>query len=101
MFRPCKQTGPPRKETFLIPKLPAGSVGVDYHSIVNRYLEEINKEVAPGPDQTPWYQGRYNETTKSSSFAKQALGINEMRKIPKYMAEVIFDNTFYYLKFNG
>ena len=88
-FQPRKQ-GTPKWETFLIPKKPDGASGPDYYSIMSAYIEAINAEIVPSDEQTLWWQGRVKTEDDSSYFAHQAMGINEMRQVPNYMATVSF-----------
>ena len=70
----------------MIPKKPLNSKGVDYFSIMEKYIEALNTTIQPTDNQTLWWRG----VTKNgkSSFINQALGIDSMRKIPVYMATV-------------
>ena len=85
-FTPCKQTGPKKTEVFLIPKIPEGSNGVNFHKIFNSYYESINSKLKPKDNSTFWYRGITDG--EKSYFVNTPLGINMMRKVPKYMAEV-------------
>ena len=72
----------------MIPKRPQNSKGVDYFSIMEKYIGVLNSEIQPTSNQTLWWRG----VTKNgkSTFVNQALGIHAMRKIPLYMARVSF-----------
>ena len=57
---------------------------------MSAYLEAINQEIVPSDEQTLWWQGRVKIEDESSYFAHQAMGINEMRQVPSYMATVSY-----------
>ena len=72
-FNPKKQRGPKSSETFLVPK--ESSIADFYYSL-NKYVEAINKEIAPNQDEPFWWCGRQLKNGQSK-FVKQGLGIGE------------------------
>ena len=77
----------PTTETFLIPKLDVNNGGsFDFYRLVNKYVEMVNKELCPGPDETLWWCGRVL-TEGGTKFVKQNFGIKQMRAIPRFLAE--------------
>ena len=84
-FTPAKQRGPLRESDFVIPKKPDGVEGIDYVAILDAYVELINKQVSPAPDDQIFWTGRL-KSDGSSKFTKQHLGIGEIRAVPKFIA---------------
>ena len=83
-FRPKKQRGPPKSESFLVPKLKEGQTGVDWYAIVNKYIETVNKEVSPSEDEPLFWCGRILKDG-STKFVKQVLGIGQIRAVPRFL----------------
>ena len=61
-------------------------VGIDFFAILDCYIERINKDVSPGPEDQIFYTGR-NFPNGTSRFIKSYLGIREIRGVPKHVAE--------------
>ena len=84
-FKAAKQSGPVKYSEFLIPKKPDNVEGIDWFHIFDTYVEAVNKEVAPKPDQEVFYTGRLF-TNQPSRFVRSYLGIKELRNIPNFIA---------------
>ena len=97
VFRPKKQSKkPPSCETFLIPKLDKknDSSAFDFYGLFSKYVEAVNKEICPGPNETLWWCGRVLKDG-NTKFVKQNLGIREMRAVPQFLAEKLGKNYFF------
>ena len=85
-FTPAKQRGAVREDDFIVPKKPEDlEGGADYVAIFDAYVEAINKEISPLPDDQIFWTGRM-KPDGSSMFTKQHLGIGEIRAVPKFIA---------------
>ena len=71
---------------FLIPKRPAGVVGIDWFHIVDTYMEAVNQEVKPKPEQEVFFTGRLFPN-KPSRFVNSYMGIKEIRGVPGFIAK--------------
>ena len=71
-----------------MPKKPEGKSGVDYYYYFNSYVEAINKEINLSNQQNFWFQGKKKREDGATSFVNQIVGIDELYKVPKYMAEI-------------
>lgn len=72
-FAPKKQRGPPKTETFLVPK---ESAIADFYYPLHKYVETLNKEIGPSQNEPFWYCGRVLKNGQTK-FVKQCLGIGE------------------------
>ena len=52
-------------------------------------MEVITKEIDPKPDDEIFWQGRINQADGTSSFAKQHLGIGQIKQVPKFIASFL------------
>ena len=86
-FWPCKQEEK-HSEEFLVPKIPDDETGVDYFSIVEKYIEVLNEEIRPTGNQSFWWRGLTKNGKRT--LVNQHLGIDQFYKLPNFMAEVIF-----------
>ena len=87
-FKPAKQQGPIKYSSFIVPKKPDGIEGPDFYAIIDRYIERVNKDVSPGPNDQIFFTGRCFPDG-SSRFIKSYLGIRELRGVPKHVAECL------------
>ena len=51
-------------------------------------MEAINKEINLSNQQNFWFQGKKKREDGATSFVNQTVGIDELYKVPKYMAEI-------------
>ena len=84
-FTPAKQRGAVREGAFVVPKKPEDVDGVDYVAILDVYVETVNKQISPAPEDQIFWTGRL-KSDGSSKFTKQHLGISEIRAVPKFIA---------------
>ena len=82
VFCPKKQKNQPKSpDMFLIPK----SNGL-LHSLFSDYVECVNKDICPSPNETLWYCGRVLKNGQTK-FVKQNFGMNRMRDVPRFLAK--------------
>ena len=103
-FPPKKQTNKasPPPETFLVPKVDENNEGdsFDFYSILHKYVESINKEIAPGPNESFWWCGRVLKNGETK-FVKQHFGINKMRDVPRFLVRKLGYDKSEVLEFKG
>ena len=77
----------------MISKKPPNSKGVDYFSVIEKYIEVLNSGIGPTDNQTLWWRG-IPMKNGISRFVHSLLAIYPLRKIPLFMAKVMlnFDN---------
>ena len=71
--------------------IPKTSGGFDFYGLFNKYIEAINKDIGPRPDETLWWCGRVLKEG-GTKFIHQNFGITEMRKVPRFLAEKLGNN---------
>ena len=66
---------------FLVPKKPE-----NFFTILDQYVERVNQDISPGPNDEIFYTGR-NFADGTSKFIRSYLGIREIRGVSKHVAE--------------
>ena len=85
-FQAAKQTGPVKWSEFLIPKKPPGAFGIDFFHVFDTYVQAVNQEVKPKPEQEVFFTGRLFPN-KPSRFVNSYVGIKEIRAVPTFIAK--------------
>ena len=58
----------------------------NFFAILDKYVERVNQDLAPGPNDEIFYTGR-NFADGTSKFIRLYLGMREIRGVPKHVAE--------------